>query len=66
MEVAMEDIVQIRIGFVVGLLVMAGVLALLASATVRLGDWLRARAGRTRPSMGARQTVKDIPMRGAR
>ena len=60
----MEDIVQIRIVFVVGLLVMAGVLALLAFATVRLGDWLRARAGRTRPSMGARQTVKN--MRGAR
>jgi len=66
MEVAMEDIVQIRLVFVVGLLVMAGVMALLVSATVRLGDWLRARAGRTRPSMGARQTVKDIPMRGAR
>jgi archaellum component FlaG (FlaF/FlaG flagellin family) len=48
MEVAMEDIVQIRLLFVVGLLVMAGVLALLASATVRLGDWLRALAGRTR------------------
>jgi archaellum component FlaG (FlaF/FlaG flagellin family) len=66
MEVAMEDIVQIRIVFVVGLLVMSGVLALLAFATVRLGDWLRARAGRTRPSMGARQTVKNIPMRGTR
>lgn len=62
----MEDIVQIRIVFVVGLLVMAGVLALLAFATVRLGDWLRARAERTRPSMAARQTVKDIPMRGTR
>lgn len=62
----MEDIVQIRIGFVVGLLVMAGVLALLAFATVRLGDWLRARGGRTRPYMAARHTVKDIPMRGTR
>lgn len=62
----MEDIVQIRIVFVVGLLVMSGVLALLASATVRLGDWVRAPAGRTRPYMGARHTVKDIPMRGTR
>ncbi len=62
----MEDIVQIRIVFVVGLLVMAGVLALLAFATVRLGDWLRARAGRPRPYMAARHTVKDIPMRGTR
>lgn len=62
----MEDIVQIRLLFVVGLLVMAGVMALLASATVRLGDWLRVRAARTRPSMGARQTVKNIPMRGTR
>ena len=62
----MEDIVQIRIVFVVGLLVMAGVLALLAFGTVRLGDWLRARAGRTQPYMAARHTVKDIPMRGTR
>ena len=62
----MEDIVQIRIGFVVGLLVMAGVLALLAFATVGLGDWLRVRGGRTRPYMAARQTGKDIPMRGTR
>jgi archaellum component FlaG (FlaF/FlaG flagellin family) len=66
MEVAMEDIVQIRLLFVVGLLVASGVMALLASATVRLGDRLRVRARRTRPSMGARQTVKDIPMRGTR
>ena len=62
----MEDIVQIRLLFVVGLLVMSGVMALLAFATMRLGDWLRARAARTRRSMGARQTVKDIPMRGTR
>ena len=62
----MEDIVQIRIVFVAGLLVMSGVLAVLASATVRLGEWLRARAGRARPAMGARQAVKDIPMRGTR
>lgn len=62
----MEDIVQIRIVFVVGLLVMAGVLALLAFATVRLGDWLRARAGRMRPYIAARHTMKDIPMRGTR
>jgi len=66
MEVAMEDIVQIRIVFVAGLLVMAGVLALLAFATVRLGDWLRVRAGRTRPCMAARHPGKDIPMRGTR
>jgi len=62
----MEDIVQIRIVFVAGLLVMAGVLALLAFATVRLGEWLRARAGRTRPYRAARHTVKDFPMRGTR
>ncbi|HEX9747803.1 MAG TPA: hypothetical protein VGB86_05290 [Methylomirabilota bacterium] len=62
----MEDIVHIRLLFVAGLLVMSGVMALLALATLRLGDWLRARAGRTRPAMGARQTAKDIPMRGTR
>jgi hypothetical protein len=66
MEVAMEDIVQIRLLFVVGLLVMFGVMALLAFATVWLGDWLRARAGRPRPSVGARPTGKGIPMRGTR
>jgi archaellum component FlaG (FlaF/FlaG flagellin family) len=66
MEVAMEDIVQIRLLFVAGLLVMAGVMALLASATVRLGEWLRARAGRTRPPMMARQSGKNIPARGTR
>jgi len=66
MEVAMEDIVHIRLLFVAGLLVMSAGMALLAFATARLGDWLRARAGRTRPAMGARQTAKDIPMRGTR
>ena len=62
----MEDIVQIRIGFVVGLLMMAGVLALLASAVVGLRKWLRARAGRARPSMIVRQTGKNLPVRGTR
>jgi hypothetical protein len=66
MEVAMEDIVQIRLLFVVGLLVMSGVMALLAFAAVRLGDWLRARAGRPRASVDARPTGKNIPMRGTR
>lgn len=62
----MEDIVHIRLLFVAGLLVMAGVMALLAFAAARLGDWLRARGRRTRPSMGARQTVTDIPVKGTR
>lgn len=62
----MEDIVHIRLLFVVGLLVMAGVIALLASAIASLGDSLRARGARPRPPMVTRQTVKDIPVRGAR
>jgi hypothetical protein len=66
MEVAMEDIVHIRLLFVAGLLGMAGVMALLASAAARFGEWLRARAGRARPSVVIRQTGKDIPMRGTR
>jgi hypothetical protein len=48
------------------LLVMFGVMALLAFATAWLGDRLRARAGRPRPSVGARPTGKGIPMRGTR
>ena len=62
----MEDIVHIRLLFVAGLLVMSVGMALLAFAPARLGDRLRARAGRPRPAMGARQTAKDIPMRGTR
>ena len=62
----MEDIVHIRLLFVAGLLVMSAGMALLAFATARLGDWLQGRAGRTRPYMAARHTVKDIPMRGTR
>ncbi len=60
----MEDIVQIRIVFVVGLLMMAGVLALLASAVVWLGEWLRARAGRARPVV--RRAGQNLPARGTR
>jgi hypothetical protein len=66
MEVAMEDIVQIKLLFVAGVLGMAGVMALLATAVVRLGEWLRARAGRPRPSVVVRQTGKNIPARGTR
>jgi hypothetical protein len=66
MEVAMEDIVQIKLLFVAGVLGMAGVMALLATAVVRLGEWLRARAGRPRSSVVVRQTGKNIPARGTR
>ncbi len=60
----MEDIVQIRIVFVVGLLMMAGVLALLVFAVVWLGEWLRARAGHARPAV--RGTGQSLPARGTR
>jgi hypothetical protein len=60
----MEDIVQIRLLFVAGLLVMAGVLALLAYTIERLGE--RIRIGRVRSSSDARRTVKRIPVGGTR
>jgi hypothetical protein len=62
MEVAMEDIVHLRLLFVAGLLVMSGVMAMLAVAIAWLGDWLRARSAGVRP----RYRVKDIPVGGTR
>lgn len=62
----MEDIVQIRLLFVAGLLVMAGVMVLLAYAIAGAGDWLRACAGRARPAGVTRRTVKSVPARGTR
>jgi hypothetical protein len=66
MEVAMEDIVQIRLLFVAGVLVMFGVVAPLAYAVAHLVDWVRARAGRARPATRARRTVNEMPARGTR
>jgi hypothetical protein len=66
MEVAMEDIVQIRLLFVAGVLVMFGVVAPLPYAVARLVDWLRARAERARPATRARRTVSEMPARGTR
>jgi hypothetical protein len=63
MEVAMEDIVYMRLLFVAGLLVMAGVMVLLALAIVSLGEWVRARSARVQP---VRPRVKDIPVGGTR
>jgi hypothetical protein len=63
MEVAMENIVYMRLLFVAGLLVMSGVMALLALAIVWLGEWARARAARVQP---VRPRVKDIPVGGTR
>jgi len=63
MEVAMEDIVYMRLLFVAGLLVMSGVMATLALAIAQLGDWVRARSVRVRP---ARHRVEDIPVGGPR
>lgn len=62
----MEDIVQIRLLFVAGLLVMSVMAGLLAYAGARAGDWLRARAGRARPAGVTRRTVKNVPVRGTR
>ena len=62
----MEDIVQIRLLFVVGALVTFGVVVPLAYAIARLTDWLRARAGRARPATVARRIVKEMPARGTR
>lgn len=62
----MEDIVQMRLVFVTGLLVMCGVIALLAYAIARLEGWREARRGRGRPARAPRQTVKNIPVRGTR
>jgi hypothetical protein len=56
----MEDIVHIRLLFVAGLLVMAGVLTLLAYTIERIGE--RVRTGRARSSSAARRTVKRIPV----
>lgn len=62
----MEDIVHIRLLFVAGLVVMSGVVTLLAYALARLGDRLRARIERARPSTVTRATVKEIAVRGTR
>ncbi len=62
----MEDIVQIKLLFVAALLVMSGIVALLAYAVARLGEWLRARAGRARRPAVTRRPVKNIPVRGTR
>jgi len=62
----MEDIIHMRLLFVAGVLGMAGVMALLATAVVRLRDWVRARAERPRPSVVVRQAGKNIPARGTR
>jgi hypothetical protein len=63
MEVAMEDIVYMRLLFVAGLLVMSGVMALLALAITWLGEWVRPRSARIHP---VRPRVKDIPVGGTR
>ena len=62
----MEDIVHIRLLFVAGLVVVAGVMVLLAYAIARAGDWLRACAGRARPAGVTHGTVKSVPVRGTR
>ena len=62
----MEDIVHVKLLFVAAVLVMSGIVTLLAYAIARLGDWLRARAGRARRSTGTRRPVKQIPARGTR
>lgn len=58
----MEDIVQIRLLFVAGLLVLSGMALILAYVTARLGEWGRVRVGRE----GSRPVIKDIPVRGTR
>lgn len=62
----MEDIVQIRLLFVAGLLVMSGVVVLLAYAGARVGDWVRGRMELARPTAVRRRPVKNIPVRGTR
>ena len=59
----MEDIVHMRLLFVAGVLLMSGVMATLALAITRLGDWGRARSAHVRP---ARHGVKDMPVGGTR
>ena len=58
----MEDIVQIRLLFVAGLLVLSGMALILAYAIARLGEWDRGRVGHAR----SRPAIKDIPVRGTR
>lgn len=62
----MEDIVQIRLLFVTGVLVMFGVVAPLAYTVARLVDRVRARTGRARPATRARRAVNEMPARGTR
>ena len=60
----MEDIVQIRLLFVAGLLVMAGMLTLLAYTIERLEE--RLRIGRVRSPSAARRPARRIPVGGTR
>jgi len=62
----MEDIVRIKLLFVAGLAVMSGMVTLLAYVIARLGDAVRTRAGRARPTTATRRVVKNIPVRGTR
>jgi hypothetical protein len=67
MEVTMEDIVQIRLLFVAGLLALSGMLGFVAYAIGRWSDRFRARgAERGRPEAVRRPTVKNVPLRGTR
>jgi len=60
----MEDIVQIRLMFVAGVLAIGGVTALLSYAIGELQSRLAARDGRS--TITARRRVKDTPLRGTR
>jgi len=61
----MEDIVLIKLLFVGGLLMMAGVIAAVGYAIARF-ESRRTRARRGRPAMPPRRTVNDFSTRRTR
>lgn len=58
----MEDIVMMKLLFLVGLLVLSGMALIFAYVIARLGEWERVRVDRAR----SRPAIKDIPVRGTR